>query len=185
MPDQTESDTGLQLLAEHGDFLYRYALSKVRDSEISEEVVQNTLLNAIKALPNFQGKSSIRTWLVQILRNEISNHFRKLNRESEFNKKVEATTGSDLGPLLNPQIANQKFASAIEKEEFWAMIQNCFTRVPEHLLETFLAKWNGGDKKTEDLCNELGISPSNYSVRMFRTRLLLRKCIESTWLQDE
>ena len=185
MNSESDQTDGLELLSDHGDYLFNYAVSKLRDSDLAEEMVQNTLLNALKALPKFRGHSSLRTWLVQILRNEISNHFRKRTREVDFQKRIESNFGADLGPLLNPQIETRHFASTIEKEEFWEMIQECFSRVPEHLLETFMAKWHGEDRKTEDLCNDLGITPSNYSVRMFRTRLMLRQCIEATWLNRE
>ena len=66
----------------HGDYLYRYALSRVRDTQIAEDCVQETLLSALKSRENFFGQSSERTWLTGILKHKIIDHFRKSSRES-------------------------------------------------------------------------------------------------------
>ena len=74
---------------EHGDCLYRYALTRVRKEEIAEDLVQETLLVAVRTHERFAGRSTERSWLVGILKNKICDHFRKLGRETEGRGKLE------------------------------------------------------------------------------------------------
>ena len=48
---------------EHGDCLYRYALVRVRTPEVAEDLVQETLLVAVRSQDKFAGRSSERSWL--------------------------------------------------------------------------------------------------------------------------
>ena len=56
---------------EHGDYLYRFALGRVDGPEAAEDLVQDTLLAALKASASFAGRSSERTWLTGILKNKL------------------------------------------------------------------------------------------------------------------
>jgi DNA-directed RNA polymerase specialized sigma24 family protein len=56
----------------HGNALYRYALSRLRDEHKAEEVVQETLLAALQARERFAGGATVRTWLIGILKHKIS-----------------------------------------------------------------------------------------------------------------
>ena len=63
-------------LSDHGDYLYRFALARLRDSHLAQDVVQETFLAAIKS-PSFAGQSSARTWLTGILKHKIIDLMRK------------------------------------------------------------------------------------------------------------
>ena len=52
----------------YGDILYRIALSRVKDSSVAEDLVQETFLAALGAYKNFKGRSTLRTWLIAILK---------------------------------------------------------------------------------------------------------------------
>src|SRR5215831_4749526 len=67
---------------DHGECLYRYALVRVRKPEVAEDLVQETLLAAVRGYEKFGGRSSERSWLVGILKNKVVDHFRKLGRET-------------------------------------------------------------------------------------------------------
>ncbi len=58
-----------KLVVEHGDAIYRLALSVVRDRALAEDVAQETLVKAWLALPTFRGDSSIRSWVLRITHN--------------------------------------------------------------------------------------------------------------------
>ena len=59
----------------YGDFLYRFALVRVRDRDIAEELVQDTLLASLQAQERFTGQSSERTWMVGILKHKMIDYF--------------------------------------------------------------------------------------------------------------
>jgi RNA polymerase sigma-70 factor (ECF subfamily) len=54
------------LVREHHSVLLRVAMVHVRDRAVAEEVVQETWLGALTGVERFQGRSSVRTWLVRI-----------------------------------------------------------------------------------------------------------------------
>lgn len=186
-PEPTDSSskeiqTGIaeQWMEEHGDILFKFASLRVKSVHAAEDLLQETFFKAIKAYPKFRHEASVRTWLFQIMRNEVNGYLRKqaTRKKREF---VEEEAG--ISELLHPKITKKEFGTGLEKEEFWAVIQTCFEKIPEHLLETFLFRIANPDRKIENLCNELDVKPSNFSVRMFRTRLLLRKCLEQNWFK--
>ena len=156
---------------------------RVRNATIAEDLVQETLVKAFQNFGKFRFESTVKTWLTRILRNEISTHFRKSKLQSEKYKDV-ADAAPTMGQLLYSKLEVSEFKSAVERDEFWSVIRECFDKVPEHLLETFLLRLTNENESIEDLCKDLEINPSNFSVRLFRTRLLLRKCVERKWLAD-
>ena len=66
---------------QYGDYLFRFALSRLPDSAVAEDLVQETFLAALHARENFKGRSSVTTWLTGILKHKIIDHFRKESRE--------------------------------------------------------------------------------------------------------
>ncbi|HMD53885.1 MAG TPA: sigma factor, partial [Phycisphaerae bacterium] len=69
---------------EHGDYLFKFALARLRDPTKAEDAVQETFLAALKGGKSFQGRSAEKSWLVGILKNKICDHFRKSKRETSF-----------------------------------------------------------------------------------------------------
>ena len=66
----------------YGDYLFRYAMLRLRDRSASEDLVQETFLAALKSRGAFSGGSSEATWLVGILKHKIADHFRHQAREA-------------------------------------------------------------------------------------------------------
>ena len=166
-------------LEQHGDALFKFAMLRVRNNHLAEDLVQETLIKGMRAFHKFRGEASVRTWLFQILRIEISSYFRSGKRSAS--KEISASDSFDVNDLLHPLVSASDFQSIVERDEFWDVIQVCFERIPDHLLDSFLIRLANPDEKVDILCSSLGISASNFSVRLFRARLMLRKCLESTW----
>jgi hypothetical protein len=64
-------------VGEYGDYLFKYALSRLRDPAKAEDMVQEAFLAALKGAKGFQGRSAEKSWLVGILKNKICDHFRR------------------------------------------------------------------------------------------------------------
>ncbi|MDZ4213068.1 MAG: sigma-70 family RNA polymerase sigma factor, partial [Methylotenera sp.] len=75
-------------LNEHGDYLYRFALARLRDPHQAEDAVQETMLAAIKS-NSFDGASSARTWLTGILKHKIIDSQRKQFREQPLSDLID------------------------------------------------------------------------------------------------
>ena len=169
-------------LDQHGDALFKFAMLRVGKTHLAEDLVQETLIKGMRGFEKFRGDASVRTWLFQILRNEISSFFRSAKRSAS--KELSASDSFEQTDLLHPLVSTQQFQSVVERDEFWAIIQICFEQIPDHLLDSFLLRLANPSEKVDKLCNELGINASNFSVRLFRARLMLRKCLESNWFND-
>jgi RNA polymerase sigma-70 factor (ECF subfamily) len=177
---------------EHGDFLFRYAIVRLRDETLAEDAVQETLLSAIQSLKSYGGKSTERTWLTGILKHKIIDHFRKHSREVSLDPSE--TDLSEFDPLferddefkdhwndhLSPRIWRRSPADALQEHEFFGVLQNCMSKLPERVASVFsLREMNGLD--TDEICEILSLSSSNFWVMMHRARMALRRCIEINW----
>lgn len=70
-----------ELVREHLDSVYRVAYSVVRDSALAEDVAQDAILKAWRALPTFRGDSSLRSWVLRITHNTAISTLRKRREE--------------------------------------------------------------------------------------------------------
>src|SRR3982751_3246840 len=65
----------------HRRYLLRVAQLQLRDGDLAEDVVQETLLAALKARDGFTGKSTVKTWLTGILKHKIVDAIRARQRQ--------------------------------------------------------------------------------------------------------
>src|SRR5215469_3248060 len=112
-------------LNEYGDSLYRYALARLGRSHDAEEVVQETLLAALKARAQFEGRSQPLTWLTGILKRKIVDRIRAADTEAELDSQ-ELDTWFDAGGhwRKSPRRWGDPAESA-ERAEFWRVVRSC------------------------------------------------------------
>src|ERR1051326_1324351 len=79
------------LVGQHHATLVRLAVRYVRDPAIAEEVAQETWLQVLKGLPRFQLRSSLKTWMTQILMNRARTRARRDRRSMPFSDAWLAT----------------------------------------------------------------------------------------------
>lgn len=172
---------GLNWLAEHGDALFAYAMTRVSDRTIAEDLVQETFLSAIKNVHQFKVASSPRTWLIGILRHKVIDHFRSASRRQQANEKVAAEKSE---PVQGRHYARKHWGaspeSAFVEREFWQVFEHCREELPAHLSRAFVLREMDG-MATDEICEVLSVKPSNLAVRVHRARLLLRECLENKW----
>jgi RNA polymerase sigma-70 factor (ECF subfamily) len=184
--------SGDALLVEHGDYLYRYALLRLRDPHLAEDAVQETLLAALSAKngQSFAAKSAIRTWLTGILKHKIIDHFRRAQREAPLPDGEiadgELPPGMDDffledGHWTEPPSSLGNPAALLEQQQFWGVLQSCLDRLPKALARIFLLR-EIEEKENEEICKELEVSTTNAWVMLYRARMGLRKCLEMSWL---
>lgn len=174
-----------ELVDAHADYLFRFALSRVRDRAVAEDLVQETFLAAIGPSHGFDGNSSVRTWLIGILKHKIIDHFRRTVK-FEFNDgKMTDDEFFDSNGRWRADAAPSEWNSTpeelLESRELVSLLDACIAKLPSHLAAIFLLREiNGLD--ADEICELLSISPSNYWVMLHRARLHLRHAIERLWV---
>jgi RNA polymerase sigma-70 factor (ECF subfamily) len=182
-----------QWLNLYGDILYRYGITRVRNAEIAEDLVQETLLAALKAQVNYAGKASEQTWLIGILKHKIIDYFRKVSREkiqvfdenSTIYDDKEKEDYFDEQGHWNVDFSNwSKPEKAMEQDEFLQILQQCIERLPERMGQLFILR-EFEDMKSEEICELLSISTmNNFWVMLSRVRVQLRGCLDINWVNQ-
>lgn len=175
-------------LNEHGDYLYRFALARLRDPYLAEDAVQETLLAAIKS-ESFEGQSSARTWLTGILKHKIIDVQRKRLREQPLSDVLDLEAGETAmddffdqkGHWLDKPQTLDMPDNALEQKQFLAVLAKCLERLPAKLSGIFLMR-DVQEIDNEIICKELEISTTNAWVMLYRARMGLRKCLEIHWI---
>lgn len=174
----------------YGNYMYRYALTRVADQEIAQDLVQEALVAAIKAYERFQGKSSVKTWLIAILKRKVVDYYRRKSNQ-QVTDEIE-TLANNIDQVFNdtghwrvkPSEWTVNPGAAYEQQEFMDVLYQCMSGLPERLAQIFMMR-EFEDMSTNDICREMSISESNSWVMLYRARMQLRSCLEDKWLQKE
>lgn len=169
---------------QYADYLFNYAIARVNDTELAKDLVQETFFAGLNSAKNFKGTASERTWLVAILKRKVIDYYRKINsKKGKAEVRVSYKDEGSEGRWLEEQVADPFSRSEndrIENEELGQAIQDCITQLPPKQAQVFTMKTIQG-LSTEDICNELGINPSNLWVLVFRARTALMGCLNKSW----
>jgi RNA polymerase sigma-70 factor (ECF subfamily) len=175
---------------QQGDYLYRFALLRIKDPSIAEDLVQETFLAALKSRKNFKSRSAVRTWLTAILKHKIVDHLRKKNREPTTHN-IEAIIDSineqfdDVGHWkIKPDKWTVNPLKIYEQKEFLNALSSCLAELPQRLAKAFMLREIEG-LSTEEICKALQISATNSWVMLYRARMHLRRCLETNWFNEK
>lgn len=173
---------------DHGHVLFRYAMTRVRDRAVAEEVVQETFLAALKGKDHFKGQASVRTWLVGILKHKLMDYFRKSSRESPVTDLISSEESPEDFFDRNgkwkaaPGTWGDDPADVLEKKEFWKTFKECMAGLPQRLADVFsLREFEG--LETEEIRNLMDLSTTNLNVLLYRARLRLARCLDTNWFE--
>ncbi|MGE5190457.1 MAG: sigma-70 family RNA polymerase sigma factor [Gemmatimonadota bacterium] len=170
----------------YGDYLFRYALPRVRDRAQAEDLVQETFLAALRQRGSFSGASSEATWLVAILKHKIVDHFRRQSREAPR----AAGDGSD-PPGNDPFDANGHWAAGpaewganpadlLRQKDFLEQLARCLAGLNPVQANAFTLREIEGEAPGE-ICKVLNVTETNLWVILHRARMRLRRCLETRW----
>jgi len=171
-------------VSDYSDMLYSYVVSRVSNSAEAEDLVQDTFVSAYKNIDSFKGDSAVKTWLFAILKNKIIDHYRKQSTKKEF-ASSDAIENSffEKNGHWNASAPKQlvfNLDKEQENKELLFVIENCKNKLPKNFQAVFTLKYFE-DMDSDEICKQLGISPSNYWVMIHRAKLIIRDCIEKNW----
>jgi RNA polymerase sigma-70 factor (TIGR02943 family) len=170
----------------YSDSLYSWAFYKTSNKEISEDLVQETFLSAVKTFDKFRGDSNPKTYLFAILNNKINDHYRKSYRIPHANNDEILDILFDQSEHWRrdqiPQQWEEETENILDNSEFQKELHNCLKRLPESWFSAIQLKFME-EKKGNEICQELGITDTNFWQILHRAKLQLRKCLEINWFK--
>jgi RNA polymerase sigma-70 factor, ECF subfamily len=175
------------LIHAHRGYLLRVAVLQLRDSDLAEDVVQDTLLAALQGAGGFSGRSSLKTWLTGILKHKIVDAIRKKGRGPIISSLDEECQIDDfdalfdeLGHWENPPATWGDPEGELSRRQFFDVVDFCLEKLPPNTARVFMMR-EVMELDGEQICKELSITSTNLWVILYRARVALRQCLEQYW----
>ncbi len=185
------SEQTIDSLMEHAPALYGFAYARLRDHHLSEDLVQDSLLVAWKSWDNYQGGSSILTWLIGILRHKILDHHRSSSRRPT----VSIDENNDGAPLIDRlfnsngdwtidpnhgmQALMQSPAMAAQNSDLRKWIAYCVEKLPARLHLLFISR-EVDEMPVAEAAGLAGVTEGSAAVLLTRARQTLRLCLQES-----
>lgn len=135
--------------------LFRYAVWLVRDSQLAEDLVQETFMRAWKGIDTLRDPAAAKTWLITILRRERARAYEKNRTEHNTRDEVEVDT------LAGVDIGHGK------TEHF--VLRRALDALPEDYREPLLMQIVGG-YSCEEIGAAMDLQPGAVMTRLSRAR---------------
>jgi len=163
-----------RLVDETSGHIYRVALQILGDDQDAEDVLQETYIKAFHALPEFEGRSSLTTWLYRIVVNEALMMVRKrkpLALSVEENTPFDAEDESDEMEIVDFCCLPEGELLSSESRRF---LEQAVQNLPETLRVVFVMR-DIEKLSIQETAEALNLSENNVKTRLLRARLRLRQ----------
>lgn len=153
--------------------IYNLALRLMGDEAAAEDVLQETFLNAFRAIDRFEGRSQLGTWLYRIANNTA---LMQLRKKEPVTFSIDSPVETDDGDELPRQffdfccLPERELLSDEARQEMRAAIDD----LPDTLRVVFVLRDLEG-LSTQETADELGLSVPAVKTRLMRARLALRE----------
>lgn len=175
---------------EHGDALFGYAMIRLRNPELAEDVVQETFMAALRGRDSYAGRASERTWLISILKRKIIDYFRKRREITASELSADDDADSLVGAMFdqsgmwksNKPMTWTDPVGSLREKDFMKILRECLAGLPGRLADAFTLR-EMEQIPSEEVCQILGITSSNLWQMLYRSRVRLRRCLEVKWFE--
>ena len=176
----------------HRRYLLRVAHLQLRDPDLAEDVVQETLVAALSAQAGFTGKSSVKTWLTGILKHKIVDAIRHKQRQPIIQASFDEETDlddfdalfKDNGGWAAPPADWGDPENALSRRQFFDIMELCLEKLPPNTARVFVMR-EVMELESDEICKELTITANNLWVILYRARMALRLCLEQNWFAGQ
>lgn len=154
------------LFSAHLSTVHRFALRMCRDEDRARDVAQESLLTALKSLPDYRGEASFSTWLFTITRSHCGRTRRKSDRE---------TASDDVDTLLESAVSREAAPDALAAHgEISDALEAALANLDPSEREVVLLRDVEG-VPAKDAAQILGLSIAALKSRLHRARASLRE----------
>jgi RNA polymerase sigma-70 factor (ECF subfamily) len=179
------------LVARHYGTMLAVAQTYVKGRSVAEEVVQEAWLGVIKGLDRFEGRSSLKTWILSILVNLAKTRGTREARSVPFT----ALAGEGDEPAVDPDRfrgPNESYpghwrafpsdwarsaAAAVEDKETLRVVMGAIADLPP-AQQTVIRMRDVEGFSSEEVCSALDVSEANQRVLLHRARSRVRSALE-------
>lgn len=168
--------------------MVRYAALRLRDPALAEDVVQATLVAALEGAATFSGTSSLKTWVLAILKDKITDCMRQRKRQLRITHPAgNAPVDEALSPFVDDEGAPHTDAltatwgnpeAALRQKQFQEILEGCLEKLPDLQRKAFLLR-EFAELESTEISDTLGISANNLHVVLHRARRQLSACLEN------
>jgi RNA polymerase sigma-70 factor (ECF subfamily) len=187
---RAEESAFVRLVGLHQSQLLRLARGFVRDRAVAEEVVQETWLAVLNGIDRFEGRSSLKTWIFQILVNRARTRAVRERRSAPFSA-LAADDGSavDADRFRPPGDRWARHWAAAPSDwralpeerllgrETLARVRDAIEALPPRQANVLVLRDVEG-WEPEEICAALGLSPGNQRILLHRGRSKVRAALE-------
>lgn len=166
------------IIRRYNPYLYKVGRSYNYNHQDTEDLMQDTFVDAFKNLSKFEGRSQFKTWIIRIM---LNNCYRKKNR-SRFKNEIPSEIHENSQPMFD-QPANPASNEA-HNNQLKGIIEEALSQIPEDYRMVFSLR-EINQLSTADTANLLDISASNVKVRLNRAKKKLREQIEKSYEPQE
>lgn len=163
-----------RLVDETSAHIYRVAIQILGDDQDAEDVLQETYIKAFRALPEFEGRSSLTTWLYRIAVNEALMMVRKRKPQAvsvEENPPFDAESESEGMEIVDFCCLPEGELLSSESKRF---LDQAVRNLPQNLRVVFVMRDLEG-LSIQETAEALNLSENNVKTRLLRARLRLRQ----------
>lgn len=181
-----DEDAFVTLVSKHHDPMLRLARTFVHSHAVAEEVVQETWLGVLRGIDRFEGRSSLRTWLLAILVNRARTMGTREARSvaasdsDSFEAAVDAARFDSSGAWSSPP---EQWVDDLEERigarALRVQILDALTQMPERQRAVVMLRDVDG-LRSDEVCQVLDLTPANERVLLHRGRSRLRQALEDT-----
>jgi len=159
-------------------FLYKIGRSYNYNHQDTQDLMQETFIDAYKSLLQFEGRADFKTWIIRIMMN---NCYRKREKASFKNEIMQ-----DANEYSTPMFSNKNndIDKIIQNRELRHIIENALRKIPFDYRMVFSLREITGLNVSET-AEMLGISETNVKVRLNRAKTMLRRDIENDYSANE
>lgn len=167
------------LIRRNNSFLYKTGRSYNYNHENTQDLMQETFIDAYTHLKKFENRSSFKTWLIKIM---LNNCFQKQKKFSYRNEASKEFNDKSI-PMFSTQRHMDTHETVINRELSF-VIENALQKIPQDYRLVFaLREMNG--LSVAETAEALHISDANVKVRLNRSKTMLRREIEKSYTSEE
>lgn len=167
------------LIRRNNPFLYKTGRSCNFSHEDTQDLMQDSFIDAYGNLAKFEHRSSFKTWIIKIMLNKCFQKKEKLSY-----KKLSVATINDKSTPMFSDKKNNDITEKLAGKELSAVIERALQQLPEKYRLTFSLREMSGMNVSET-AETLHITETNVKARLNRAKAMLRKEIEKSYSGEE